>query len=165
MQARLRAEEAKRAALEAERRTALEAERRAVKETAERQAIETSTRVAARAAQEEDAGRQMNANSAKKSQSASNIFFKYLIDWLYHALHVLFSELSHLILLPSPIGNVMVGNVLWAAESALNLEQARIQRLKEVDEGNQALRLNYNKVLLTLQGLSFEILELEYMFS
>ena len=59
----------------------------------------------------------------------------------------------------------MVGNVLWAAESALNLEQARIQRLKEVDEGNQALRLNYNKVLLTLQGLSFEILELEYMFS
>lgn len=80
MQARLRAEEAKRAALEAERRAALEAERRAVKETAERQAIETSTRVAARAAQEEDAGRQMNANSAKKSQSASNIFFKYLID-------------------------------------------------------------------------------------
>ena len=59
----------------------------------------------------------------------------------------------------------MVGNVLWAAESALNLEQARIQRLKEVDEGNQALRLNYNKVLLTLQGLGFEILELEYMFS
>ena len=78
---------------------------------------------------------------------------------------MLFSELSHLILLPSPIGNVMVGNVLWAAESALNLEQARIQRLKEVDEGNQALRLNYNKVLLTLQGFSFEILELEYMFS
>ncbi|KAK7814418.1 mRNA export factor GLE1 [Quercus suber] len=114
-EARLRAEEAKRAALEAERRAALEAERRAVKETAERQAIETSTRVAARAAQEEDAGRQMNANSAKKSQSASN--------------------------------------VLWAAESALNLEQARIQKLKEVDEGNQALRLNYNKDLSSYEKL------------
>lgn len=59
----------------------------------------------------------------------------------------------------------MVGNVLWAAESARNLEQVRMQKLKEVDEGNQALRLTYNKVLLTLQGLSIEILELEYMFS
>uniref|UniRef100_A0A7N2L8A1 mRNA export factor GLE1 n=1 Tax=Quercus lobata TaxID=97700 RepID=A0A7N2L8A1_QUELO len=35
--------------------------------------------------------------------------------------------------------------VLWAAESALNFEQARLHKFKEVDERNQALRLTYNK--------------------
>lgn len=59
----------------------------------------------------------------------------------------------------------MVGKVLWAAESALNFEQARLHKFKEVDERNQALRLTYNKVSLTLQGLSFEKLELVYIFS
>jgi nucleoporin GLE1 len=76
----------------------LEAERREAKEAAEREAIATSTRVAARVAQEEAAGCQMEANSqtsneskgfasdaAKKSQSASTIFsffFLYLMDLL-----------------------------------------------------------------------------------
>ena len=59
----------------------------------------------------------------------------------------------------------MIDKVLWAAESALNFEQARLYKFKEVDERNQALRLTYNKVLLTLQGLSFEKLELVYIFS
>jgi nucleoporin GLE1 len=152
MQARLRAEEAK--------RVALEAERRAAKEAAERQGIETSTRVAARVAQEEAAERQMNANSgtsnelkefasdaAKKSQSASNFFFlKYLMDLV---IMCFMCDLSHLRFLPSSavsIGNLMAGKVLRAAESALNLEQARLQKVKEVDESNQALRLTYNKV-------------------
>ncbi|XP_059446123.1 mRNA export factor GLE1 isoform X2 [Corylus avellana] len=111
-EARLRAEEAKSAALEAERREA--------KEAAEREATETSTRAASGVAQEEAARSQIDANSrtsneskgfasdaAKKSQSASN--------------------------------------VLRAAESALNLEQGRLQKFKEIDERNQALRLTYNK--------------------
>ena len=58
-------------------------------------------------------------------------------------------DLSHLRFLPSSavsIGNLMAGKVLRAAESALNLEQARLQKVKEVDESNQALRLTYNKV-------------------
>ena len=68
MQARLRVEEAKRAALEAERRAAEEA--------AERLASETSTRVDARVAQE-DAGLQMNANAGTSSK-----FFEYLMDFI-----------------------------------------------------------------------------------
>lgn len=66
MQARLRVEEAKRAALEAERRT--------VKEAAERLGSETSTRAVARVAQE-DAGLQMNANAGTSSK-----IFEYLMD-------------------------------------------------------------------------------------
>jgi hypothetical protein len=70
----------------------LEAERREAKEAAEREAIATSTRVAARVAQEEAAGCQMEANSQTSneskgfaSQSASTIFsffFLYLMDLL-----------------------------------------------------------------------------------
>ncbi|CAB4264159.1 unnamed protein product [Prunus armeniaca] len=33
------------------------------------------------------------------------------------------------------------GNILKAAESALNLEQGRLQKLKQFDDENQALRL------------------------
>ncbi|KAF3945406.1 hypothetical protein CMV_028223 [Castanea mollissima] len=100
--ARLRVEEAKRAALEAERR--------AVKEAAERLGSETSTRAVARVAQE-DAGLQMNANAGTSSK------------------------------------------VLWAAESALNFEQARLHKFKEVDERNQALRSTYNKDLSSYEKL------------
>jgi hypothetical protein len=49
----------------------------------------------------------------------------------------------------------MVGNVLSAAESALNLEQGRLQKFKEIDERNQALRLTYNKVLLGSTDIKF----------
>ncbi|KAF3945405.1 hypothetical protein CMV_028223 [Castanea mollissima] len=101
-EARLRVEEAKRAALEAERR--------AVKEAAERLGSETSTRAVARVAQE-DAGLQMNANAGTSSK------------------------------------------VLWAAESALNFEQARLHKFKEVDERNQALRSTYNKDLSSYEKL------------
>lgn len=48
-----------------------------------------------------------------------------------------------------------VGNVLRAAESALNLEQGRLQKFKEIDERNQALRLTYNKVLLGSTDIKF----------
>ncbi|KAF5451625.1 hypothetical protein F2P56_026716 [Juglans regia] len=37
------------------------------------------------------------------------------------------------------------GNVLRAAESALLLEQGRLQKLQQIEESNQALRLTHNK--------------------
>nr|POE82625.1 e3 ufm1-protein ligase 1 like [Quercus suber] len=43
--------------------------------------------------------------------------------------------------------------VLWAAESNLNFEQARLHKFKEVDERNQALRLTYNKDLSSYEKL------------
>ncbi|XP_062158142.1 mRNA export factor GLE1 isoform X2 [Alnus glutinosa] len=102
------------------KRAALEAERREAKEAAEREAIATSTRVAARVAQEEAAGCQMEANSQTSNESkgfASDAAKK----------------------------SQSASNVLSAAESALNLEQGRLQKFKEIDERNQALRLTYNK--------------------
>lgn len=45
----------------------------------------------------------------------------------------------------------MAGNVLRAAESALSLEQGRLQKFKEIEEINQALRLSNNKVLVALE--------------
>jgi hypothetical protein len=50
---------------------------------------------------------------------------------------------------------VTVGNVIRAAESALNLEQGRLQQFKEIEERNQALRLTYNKVLLGSTDIKF----------
>ena len=112
IQARLRVEEAKRAALEAERREA--------KEVAEREAIETSTRAAAGVAQEEAARSQMDTNSrtsneskgfasdaAKKAQSASTIFFSlfyflYLDGFVITCFAHVFSDLVHLRFFPSP---------------------------------------------------------------
>lgn len=44
-----------------------------------------------------------------------------------------------------------------AAESALNLERGRLQKLKELEEANQSLILSSNMVLLSLVMLSFEI--------
>lgn len=119
-QEKAKAESEARLRAEEAKRVSLEAERRAAKEAAERQSIETSTRVAARVAQEEAAERQMNANSGTSNELkefASNAAKK----------------------------SQSASKVLRAAESALNLEQARLQKVKEVDESNQALRLTYNK--------------------
>lgn len=60
------------------------------------------------------------------------------------------------------IGNVIAGNVLRAAESALLLEQGRLQKFQQIEESNQALRLTQNKVLLDLLRLGFEILRNEF---
>lgn len=40
----------------------------------------------------------------------------------------------------------MAGKILRAAESALKMEQKRLQKLKECDEKNQALTSSSNKV-------------------
>lgn len=40
----------------------------------------------------------------------------------------------------------MSGSMIRASENALTLEKERLQKLKEVEEGNQALRLSSNKV-------------------
>ncbi|KAL6294134.1 hypothetical protein ACE6H2_002276 [Prunus campanulata] len=41
----------------------------------------------------------------------------------------------------------MAGNILKAAESALNLEQGRLQKLKQSDDENQALKLRSIEVI------------------
>ena len=40
----------------------------------------------------------------------------------------------------------MADSMVRASKSALALERERLQQLKEVEEGNQALRLSPNKV-------------------
>lgn len=46
--------------------------------------------------------------------------------------------------------NPFLDDVVKVAKSALNLEQARLQRFKEIDENNQALKMKSNKVLLAV---------------
>lgn len=46
------------------------------------------------------------------------------------------------------MANFVAGNsIVKVAESALKLEQERLKKCKELEEGNQALRLNPNKVV------------------
>lgn len=102
------------------KRAALEVERREAKEAAERVAIETSTRVAAGVAKEAAVRRQMDAISVTSNETKG-----FPSDAKKHPQ----SE----------------SNVLRAAESALSLEQGRLQKFKEIEEINQALRLSNNK--------------------
>ncbi|KAL5824978.1 hypothetical protein ACOSQ3_021041 [Xanthoceras sorbifolium] len=114
-EAKLRAEEAKRAA-------ALEVERKASKEAAEREAAEASKRISAGVLKDEAPGRQMDGSGTSNAQSKGS-------------------------------GSGSAGtkkpqsavSILRAAESALNIEQKRLQKHKECDEINQSLTLNTNK--------------------
>ncbi|KAK1578931.1 hypothetical protein Q3G72_034255 [Acer saccharum] len=112
-EAKLRAEEAKRAALEAEQK--------ASKEAADREAAEVSKRISAGASKDEAPGRQMvgssgTLNAQSKESGADGI-----------------EESQSAV------------SIIRAAESALNLEQIRSQKLKECDEKNQSLTLSTNK--------------------
>ncbi|KAH9772938.1 protein GLE1 [Citrus sinensis] len=110
MQAKLRAEEAKRAALEAEKRAA--------KEAAEREAAENSKRITAGVSQDGARGRQPDDSSviagAQSRGSRSD-------------------------------GTKKLQSAVRATESALNIEQKRLQKLKELDEENQSLKLSSNE--------------------
>ena len=48
-----------------------------------------------------------------------------------------------------------LGNLYRAAANALNLEQWRLQKLKELCEGNQMIRSSYNEVFLKLDVWGF----------
>ncbi|XP_024023883.1 protein GLE1 [Morus notabilis] len=111
-EAKLRAEEAKRAALEAQMR--------AEKEAAEREAIEASKRDAAKVVQKEASGNQTNASlGSLNAETTESEFDKKK--------------------------SASAGNITKAAEAALKLEQDRLKKLTELDEGNKALGLNLNK--------------------
>ncbi|XP_026412439.1 uncharacterized protein LOC113308177 [Papaver somniferum] len=57
------------------------------------------------------------------------------------------------------------GSLVRAADSALRVEVERIQKFKEVDENNQALRLSHNQVLGHLsQGFVFHASCLDKIF-
>ncbi|KAG7974685.1 hypothetical protein I3843_06G060200 [Carya illinoinensis] len=119
-QEKARAESEARLRAEEAKRAALEVERREAKEAAEREANETAAKVAAGVAQEAAAGCQLDANSGISNESKG---FP--------------SDESK-----NPQSD---GNVLRAAESALLLEQGRLQKLQQIEESNQALRLTHNK--------------------
>ncbi|KAB1213131.1 Nucleoporin GLE1 [Morella rubra] len=104
------------------KRAALEVERREAKEAAERVAIETSTRVAAGVAKEAAVRRQMDAISVTSNETKG-----FPSDAKKHPQ----SE----------------SNVLRAAESALSLEQGRLQKFKEIEEINQALREKSHEIV------------------
>ncbi|OWM89697.1 hypothetical protein CDL15_Pgr024445 [Punica granatum] len=101
-EARVRAEEARKKALEAERKA---------KEAADKEAAEKIERDAAMKAQKEQA-KQRVIDQSKEAQPTG---------------------------IKKPES---AGDIVKAAKSALNLEQARLQRYKEIEENNQALRLN-----------------------
>lgn len=117
-EAKLRAEEAKQAALEAERKAAMEAEKQAAKEAekkaeAERRAGKdaavTSERVTSGGTQQADGHQTDTASSLSNAETKES------------------------------------GNIYRAAASALNLEHGRLQKLKELQEKNQVIRSSYNK--------------------
>ncbi|KAK6252439.1 hypothetical protein QUC31_014159, partial [Theobroma cacao] len=125
---RLRQEKAKaeaemQAKLKAEeaKRVALEAERRAAKEAAEREADKASKANTSEVSQTEALGgptatSSVVLNAQPKGSDADKTMKSY-----------------------------SAGNMLRAAESALNLERERLQKLKELDERNQSLRSSSNE--------------------
>ncbi|KAH9772936.1 protein GLE1 [Citrus sinensis] len=120
MQAKLRAEEAKRAALEAEKRAA--------KEAAEREAAENSKRITAGVSQDGARGRQPDDSSViagAQSRGSRSDGTKKLQS--------------------ADFSSSDVGSTVRATESALNIEQKRLQKLKELDEENQSLKLSSNE--------------------
>lgn len=118
-QERAKAEaEAKRKAEEA-KMAVLEAERKTAQEAAEKEAAEASKRVASVVPQG-DASGQVNVSSVNKN-----------------------------LLSQGPGSNrtdksESAADIVRAAESALNLEQGRLQKLKKLEEENQALKLSSN---------------------
>ncbi|GLU21729.1 hypothetical protein SLE2022_378500 [Rubroshorea leprosula] len=105
MQAKLRADKAERAALEAERRAAKEAAEREAANTSKSNESVPSKAEAVLSTQPPPS--ESESDRTKKSQSA--------------------------------------GNIIRAAKSALNLEQEREKKLKELDERNQTIRSSSNQ--------------------
>lgn len=103
-------------------RVALEAERRAAKEAAEREAAEASKANTSEVSQTEALGGPQATNlGVLNAQSMGSE-----VDKL---------KKSH----------SAAGSMLRAAESALNLEKERLQKLKELEERNQSLRSSSNE--------------------
>ncbi|XVF43865.1 hypothetical protein PTKIN_Ptkin02bG0074600 [Pterospermum kingtungense] len=102
-------------------RVALEAERRAAKEAAEREAAKAP-----------------KANTSEVSQTA-NLGVPTASNSGVSIAQPMGSEIDKANKLQS------AGNILRAAESALNLERQRLQKLKELNEINQSLRSSSNE--------------------
>ncbi|GAV90462.1 LOW QUALITY PROTEIN: GLE1 domain-containing protein, partial [Cephalotus follicularis] len=116
-QEKARAEAEAKIRAEEANRVSLEAERKAAKELAEREAAESSNKNASRVTQEEAGGHPRHANSGILNAQAKGSGSDGRKD------------------------SLSAGNILRAAESAIKLEQGRLQKLKEIDEENQSLRL------------------------
>lgn len=119
-QEKVKAEAEMQAKLRAEeaKRAALEAEKRAAKEAAEREAAENSKRITAGVSQDGARGRQPDDSSViAGAQSRGS----------------------------RSDGTKKLQSAVRATESALNIEQKRLQKLKELDEENQSLKLSSNE--------------------
>ncbi|KDO82159.1 hypothetical protein CISIN_1g006315mg [Citrus sinensis] len=119
-QEKVKAEAEMQAKLRAEeaKRAALEAEKRAAKEAAEREAAENSKRITAGVSQDGACGRQPDDSSViAGAQSRGS----------------------------RSDGTKKLQSAVRATESALNIEQKRLQKLKELDEENQSLKLSSNE--------------------
>lgn len=121
-QEKVKAEAEMQAKLRAEeaKRAALEAEKRAAKEAAEREAAGNSKRITAGVSQDGARGHQLDDSSAiAGAQSRGS----------------------------GSDGTKKLQSAVRATESALNIEQKQLQKLKELDEENQSLKLSSNKDL------------------
>lgn len=119
-QEKVKAEAEMQAKLRAEeaKRAALEAEKRAAKEAAEREAAGNSKRITAGVSQDGARGHQLDDSSAiAGAQSRGS----------------------------GSDGTKKLQSAVRATESALNIEQKQLQKLKELDEENQSLKLSSNK--------------------
>ncbi|ESR51447.1 hypothetical protein CICLE_v10030923mg [Citrus x clementina] len=119
-QEKVKAEAEMQAKLRAEeaKRAALEAEKRAAKEAAEREAAENSKRITAGVSQDGACGHQPDDSSViAGAQSRGS----------------------------RSDGTKKLQSAVRATESALNIEQKRLQKLKELDEENQSLKLSSNE--------------------
>ncbi|CAK7332495.1 unnamed protein product [Dovyalis caffra] len=118
--ARARAEAEAKLRAEEAKMAALEAERRAAKEAVEKEAAEASKRMGTVALQQEAAKPQLNTDSSNTN------------------------------LQPQGSGSdrtkksQATGDVVRAAQSALTLEQGRLQKLKELEEANRTLIMSSN---------------------
>ncbi|XP_048233350.1 mRNA export factor GLE1 isoform X2 [Ricinus communis] len=119
-QERARAEaEAKRKAEEA-KMAALEAERKAAKEAAEKEAAEASKKQAATVSGEDVAGNRVHASSA---------------NWDVNSQGAVSNGTNK---------SQLAGSIIRAAESALSLEQKRLEKLRALEEQNRSLKLSSN---------------------
>ncbi|KAF8390531.1 hypothetical protein HHK36_025058 [Tetracentron sinense] len=115
----VRLEAAKKRAEEAKKAT-LEAERRAAKEASERETTETTKMMSPEVARKEAMGRQGEVKAEGLNAQSKGSGF-------------------------GPNKAQSAGNILKSADSALKVEEGRLQKFKELDEKNRALSLSSKK--------------------
>ncbi|RZC78526.1 hypothetical protein C5167_002849, partial [Papaver somniferum] len=164
-----RAEEARKAAaFEAENRRAKEAAEKEVTENAKKASEETQKREAVQTL--EDVNRSEPGSSGSNilpsagtldvrdfSGFVSAVYFGPVLSALNFSIYQQPSAFYQSILRSNSFRELESCSLVRAADSALRVEVERIQKFKEVDENNQALRLSHNQVPLAMDLLLAEL--------